>query len=123
MTCLTWENLTRKGSVRTKYGTKDEYVAAVNACRELGMNIYADVVFNHKMGADHQEDLRGHPSSTPTIAFKPHRRTSAEIQILDWVHLSRQGGAPTPPWQWHWHDHFDAVDYNSLGTLTLRPSG
>src|SRR4051812_11334114 len=42
----------QKGSVRTKYGTKDEFLAAVKAVRDAGMHAYADVVFNHKIGGD-----------------------------------------------------------------------
>jgi hypothetical protein len=38
--------------VRTKYGTKNVYLAAVKDCRDLGLQVYADTVFNHKMAAD-----------------------------------------------------------------------
>src|SRR5262249_42468610 len=37
----------QKGSVRTKYGTKDEYVAAIQAFQSHGIQVYADVVLNH----------------------------------------------------------------------------
>jgi alpha-amylase len=47
----------QKGSVRTKYGTRDEYLAAVRAVREAGMHAYADVVFNHRMGGDATEEV------------------------------------------------------------------
>jgi alpha-amylase len=30
------------------YGTKQEYLEAIEACRAAGMQVYADVVFNHK---------------------------------------------------------------------------
>jgi len=45
----------QKGSVRTKYGTRQEYLEAVQACREAGLQVYADVVFNHKLFADAEE--------------------------------------------------------------------
>src|SRR5512138_1952171 len=32
----------QKGSVRTKYGTRDEYLAAVQALRDAGVQVYAD---------------------------------------------------------------------------------
>src|SRR5699024_8373194 len=38
----------QKGSVRTKYGTKDEYLEAINALKEHGIRPIADVVLNHK---------------------------------------------------------------------------
>ncbi|MEN8445476.1 MAG: alpha-amylase family glycosyl hydrolase, partial [Cyanobacteria bacterium J06555_13] len=37
----------QKGSVRTKYGTRDEYVSAVEAAKQSGLSVYADVVLNH----------------------------------------------------------------------------
>ncbi len=45
----------QKGSVRTKYGTKDEYLQAVRTAKQEGLNIYADIVLNHKAGADFKE--------------------------------------------------------------------
>ena len=42
----------QKGSVRTKYGTRHEYLAAIRAIQEQGVNVLADVVLNHRMGAD-----------------------------------------------------------------------
>jgi alpha-amylase len=37
----------QKGSVRTKYGTKDELLDAIQAVHQAGMQVYADIVFNH----------------------------------------------------------------------------
>ncbi|RYY55567.1 MAG: alpha-amylase, partial [Chitinophagaceae bacterium] len=45
----------QKGSVRTKYGTKEEYLKASKALQERGIQVYADIVFNHKGGADELE--------------------------------------------------------------------
>ena len=47
----------QKGTVRTKYGTKQEYLAAVKAMHQNGMKVLADVVFNQKMGADETEEV------------------------------------------------------------------
>ena len=41
----------QKGTVPTKYGTKDEYLAAVRALQEAGLEVLADIVLNHRMGA------------------------------------------------------------------------
>ena len=48
----------QKGSVRTKYGTKDAYLSAIRALNEKGITVYADVVLNHKSGADERERIR-----------------------------------------------------------------
>lgn len=45
----------QKGSIRTKYGTKEEYLAAIEALHAEGIAVYADVVLNHKTGADETE--------------------------------------------------------------------
>ena len=45
----------QKGSIPTKYGTKKEYIEMINAVQKQGIDIYADVVLNHKMGADETE--------------------------------------------------------------------
>src|SRR3954463_11802245 len=47
----------QKGSVRTKYGSRDEFLAAVKAVQDAGMHAYADVVFNHRMGGDETEEV------------------------------------------------------------------
>lgn len=47
----------QKNSVPTKYGTKDEYLQAINALHEQQLMVLADVVFNHKAGADELEKI------------------------------------------------------------------
>jgi len=48
----------QKGSVRTKFGTKEEYAAAVKTLLENHIRVYADIVLNHKGGADEKEPVR-----------------------------------------------------------------
>ena len=45
----------QKGTVRTKYGTRDEYLAAIDAFHEAGIDVFADIVLNHRMGGDGTE--------------------------------------------------------------------
>jgi alpha-amylase len=45
----------QKGSIRTKYGTKAGYISAIQALEKAGIGVYADVVLNHKAGADETE--------------------------------------------------------------------
>lgn len=47
----------QKGSVRTRYGTHTEFLAAVKDVRKTGMHFYADIVMNHKGGADETEQV------------------------------------------------------------------
>lgn len=47
----------QKGSVPTKYGTKEEYLQAIRALKEAGIDVYADIVLNHMMGADDMDEV------------------------------------------------------------------
>src|SRR4249919_3385162 len=47
----------QKGTVRTKYGTKEELINAVDAAHEAGLKVYADIVVNHLGGADEAEKI------------------------------------------------------------------
>ncbi|QQE63928.1 alpha-amylase [Leptolyngbya sp. BL0902] len=99
----------QQGTVRTKYGTKDEYVAAVKTCRDLGINIYADVVFNHKMAADFEETFK----ATPMDPQDRHRPLGDLRPITAWTGFKFPGrGGTYSAMTWSWK-HFDAVDHNS----------
>jgi len=99
----------QKGTVATKYGTRADYEAAVEACHAAGLQVYADTVFNHKMWADDHETYRATP-------YDPANRNNAlegEQPIRAWTQFrfdKRKGHYSTM--QWHWY-HFDAVDHNS----------
>ena len=47
----------QKGTVRTKYGTRAEYEAAVRALQDNGIQALADIVLNQRLGADGCEDV------------------------------------------------------------------
>ena len=104
----------QKGSVRTKYGTRDEYLAAIKAVQKAGMRVYADVVFNHKLGADEAEEF----SATP---FNPNNRHEpiGEMQTIKaWTHFNFPGrNNKYSELKWHWW-HFNAADYNALDDQT-----
>ncbi|MCP2727375.1 alpha-amylase [Limnofasciculus baicalensis] len=99
----------QKGSVRTKYGTKDEYVSAIAATQAAGIQVYADVVINHMMGADKAEE-------TQAVPLNPDNRGEAigEMQpVKVWTHFRFPGrNGKYSDAEWHWW-HFDAVDYNA----------
>ncbi|WP_295121084.1 alpha-amylase [uncultured Chitinophaga sp.] len=47
----------QKGTVRTRFGTREEYEKAIEACHASGIQVYADIVLNHKAGADETERI------------------------------------------------------------------
>lgn len=48
----------QKGTVRTKYGTAEEYIDCVSALKRVGIRPLADVVLNHRIGGDEAEPIR-----------------------------------------------------------------
>ncbi|MDQ1858986.1 alpha-amylase [Chryseobacterium sp. WLY505] len=50
----------QKGSIPTRYGTKAEYLLAIEKAHEAGMSVYADIVLNHRMGGDEEEKIMVH---------------------------------------------------------------
>lgn len=65
-----------KGSVRTKYGTKKEYIDAVKVLQECGVHVYADIVLNHKGGGDETEVVN-------VVKVDPENRTQAVSEPYD----------------------------------------
>ncbi len=104
----------QKGSVRTKYGYRDEYLRAIRAAQDVGMQVYADIVFNHKMGGDREEEFKATP-------YNPNNRREAigDLQTIKaWTHFTFPGrGNAYSELQWHWW-HFNATDTNNLAPDT-----
>ncbi len=100
----------QQGSVRTKYGTKDEYLAATRALAAAGIDVYADAVLNHRIGGDNAERVRATP-------YHQHDRLTPAAPARDissYTHFSFPGRAGAhSTFQYHWW-HFDAVDWDEL---------
>ncbi len=97
----------QKGSVRTKYGTRDEYLAAVRAAQARGLQVYADVVLNHKAGADRTERVR----VVRVARDDRDRELGRDLKIDAWTRFDFPGrsGAHSD-FEWRWF-HFDGVDW------------
>ena len=48
----------QKGSIPTKYGTKDDFLQAIEALHQQKIKVYLDAVLNHKMGGDELEEVQ-----------------------------------------------------------------
>ncbi len=98
----------QKGSIPTKYGTKDEYIRAVQACHAAGIKVYADVVLNHKIGADGSEDI-------DCVEYSNSNRTlpvSGEENIKAWTVFDFKGRAGKYS-DFVWNSGcFDGVDWD-----------
>ncbi|GCF94499.1 alpha-amylase [Enterococcus florum] len=99
----------QKNTVATKYGTKDEYLACIKALKAQGIKVYADIVFDHFMGADEKESVQA-------VAYRFDDRTqpiSDEKEINAWTKFTFPGrkGAYND-YHWHW-ENFSGVDYDA----------
>lgn len=100
----------QRGSVRTKYGTRDEYLAAVQALRAEGVQVYADTVLNHRMGADEVETCRATPYPQDD-RLRPRGPTREIRGYTRFSFPARRGRYSSFEWNAR---HFDAVDYDDL---------
>ena len=98
----------QKGTVRTKYGTKEEYLEAIRAFHEAGIRVYADIVLNHRMGGDALEDVQA-------VTVSPENRnvqTGDEQTVRVWSSFTfpgRNGRHSSFTWN---HTHFTGTDWN-----------
>ncbi len=100
----------QKGSVRTKYGTKDQYLDAINAAHANNIQIYGDVVFNHRGGADGKSWV-----DTKRVDWNNRNIELGDKWIEAWVEFSFPGrNDKYSDFHWTWY-HFDGVDWDDAG--------
>ncbi len=96
----------QKGSVPTKYGTKAEYFKAVKSMHKAGLKVLADMVLNHRMGADATECV----TACRVDSGNRMKRISEMHEIEAWTKFDypvRNGKYSDFKWD---HRHFDGVD-------------
>ncbi len=100
----------QKGGVATKYGTKDEYLAAIRDLQAAGLTVYADIVWGHRLGADRSEIVRATP-----IARENRNHALAEPREVEvWTGFDFPGRAGKYDPRTLNASHFVAVDHDSL---------
>lgn len=98
----------QKGAVRTKYGTKKEYLETVKTLQKENIAVIADIVFNQRMGADEMEYVEA-------VETDPTNRSdviSGEETIHSWTKFTfpgRKGKYSNFIWD---HTCFDGTDWN-----------
>ena len=89
----------QKGSVATKYGTRQEYLEAIGALQKAGFSVLMDIVLNHRMGADETEKV-GAVKANPD---NREQEVSGEEQIEAWTKYTfpgRKGKYSDFVWDW-----------------------
>lgn len=98
----------QKGEIKTKYGSKEEYLQAIKVLKGNGIKVLADIVFNQRMGADETEDVIAveyNPTNRNEIVGEPHT-------IKAWTKFTFPGRNNTySDFKWNW-SHFHGVDWD-----------
>ena len=109
----------QRGSVATKYGTKDEYLAAIRALHDAGLSVLADVVLHHMMGQDYSEEIKAYK-------LDPTARNTGKVTTKV---IKAQTGFKFPgrrkrysAFKWN-KDHFLGVDVNERKSDFRLPDG
>lgn len=108
----------QKGTVPTKYGTRDEYLQAIKALQQAGISVLADIVLNHRIGADETEMVAAEK-------FDPNNRykqISGEMQIEAWTKYTfpgRAGKYSSFVWDWTCFSGIDWDEKSKQGGVYL----
>ncbi len=98
----------QKGAIATKYGTREELLEAIRAVKREGLDIYADIVLDHRMGADGQEVVQAEE-------YNAENRLEKEGELREisaWTHFFFPGRkGKYSDFEWHWQ-HFTGIDYD-----------
>ena len=89
----------QKGTVATKYGTRAEYEAAIEALHANGIQALADIVLNQRLGADGAEDVvaREVQSSNREVILGEPQTISAWTRF---TFPGRDGASSDFAWDW-----------------------
>jgi len=106
----------QKGTIPTKYGTRDEYLDAIKTLRENNIKVLADIVLNHKLGADETEEVLAVQDDTENRNIS---LTEAK-PIRVWTKYTFPGrGNIYSDFKWNW-THFHGVDWDeNTGTAAI----
>jgi len=98
----------QKGSIPTKYGTKEQYLTAIKKLQAAGIKVYADIVLNHRMGADGVEEV----NAVLDLNNNRNNHISAPYPILAWTKFTFPGrNGVYSDFTWN-ASHFDGVDWD-----------
>ncbi|MDR0199093.1 MAG: alpha-amylase [Streptococcaceae bacterium] len=98
----------QKGTVPTKYGTKTDYLSLIQKLHEVGIEAYADIVFDHLMGADGTEVLS---AEVEDFNNRLHQE-GGPVEVEVWTKFTFLGRAGKyNDYQWS-AKNFNGVDYD-----------
>ncbi len=104
----------QKGDVRTKYGTLEELRELIDEIHKHDMQVYADVVLNHKAGADFTETFR----AIQVDENDREKEISDVHDIEGWTGFNFPGReGKYSDFEWNFN-HFTGTDYDQKEDVT-----
>lgn len=104
----------QKGTIRTKYGTKEELKEAINELHKYNIDVYLDVVLNHKGSADGTEKFL----VVEVDSNDRNKIISDPYEIEGWTKFNFDGrNNKYSDFKWN-YTHFDGVDFNNENKKT-----
>ncbi len=100
----------QKGTVRTKYGTKDDYLKAIETLHTYHIQVYGDIVLNHKMGADRNQLVKAYEVSQKDKNEKIGEEKLIEVSTL-FTFDNRHQKYSDFIWDW---TCFKGIDYDVM---------
>lgn len=101
----------QKGTVRTKYGTREEYCDAVRALQAEDIQVLGDVVLNHRLGGDEEESFHARLVAADN---RTHVIEEGPEQVKTWSRFTFPGRAgKLDGFTWD-HTCFTGTDQNEL---------
>ena len=101
----------QKGSIETKYGSKDEYLQAIKELHKNNIQVYADIVLNHKIGADEAETVYASQEQNNNRNVD----TTLPKKIVAWTIYNFPGrNNKYSDFKWN-YEHFNGTDWDESG--------
>lgn len=98
----------QNNTIRTKYGTKEELIEAIEELHKHEISVYLDAVMNHKADGDYTERFT-------VREVHPEERNieiSEDMEIQGWTgYLFRGRNNRYSDFKWHWY-HFSGVGFD-----------
>ncbi|MFN0047597.1 MAG: alpha-amylase [Cytophagales bacterium] len=104
----------QKGSVATRFGTKEEYLQCIKKLQSLDIQVYADIVLNHMGGADEKEMVtvrKVNPENRNEFISDPYQIEA----YTKFTFPGRKGQYSDFIWDFHC---FSGVDYDAKNDET-----
>lgn len=120
----------QKGSKRTKYGTKEELIKALDKLHSHGIKVYFDAVLNHRFGADQTETVQLKDGTEAEVwtqfdfpgrngKYSQYKPDWSSFDGVDWDERTKKLGKilfSDKDWDWSYGEDFlmgADLDYNN----------